>query len=174
MAAFTIVTDSNSDLVPGYAAENEIIEMELTYTMDGKTYRCNDPAYTRSAFYNEMRTGKLPITAQINITDVKEHLRPCLLAGQDLLCVMFSSALSGTYHSTCLAAEELRAEFPEREICVIDTLSASLGEGMLVMRAAELRDQGMTLRETDAVLRGELPQIAALFTVDDLHHLHRG
>ena len=61
MAAFTIVTDSNSDLVPGYAAENEIIEMELTYTMDGKTYRCNDPAYTRSAFYNEMRTGKLPI-----------------------------------------------------------------------------------------------------------------
>ena len=67
MAAFTIVTDSNSDLVPGYAAENEIIEMELTYTMDGKTYRCKDPAYTRSAFYNEMRTGKLPIPRRLTL-----------------------------------------------------------------------------------------------------------
>ena len=62
MSAYIIVTDSNADLVPGFAAENQILELELTYTIDGSTYRCNDPALSRHAFYDIMRAGKMPIT----------------------------------------------------------------------------------------------------------------
>ena len=69
---YKIVTDSNADLVPGYAADHDILEMELTYTLAGKTYRCNDPALSRPDFYSRMRAGEMPLTAQINLEEAKE------------------------------------------------------------------------------------------------------
>ena len=174
MSEYRIVTDSNSDLVPGFAAENGILELELTYTIDGNTYKCNDPALSRSEFYSLMRAGKMPITAQINLEEAKEELTPLLEAGVDLLCIMFSPALSGTYNSIRLAAEELSAKFPERKLIVIDTLAASAGQGMLVARAVEYREQGLSIEENAARIREDIPHQAHLFTVDDLNHLRRG
>ena len=93
MSAYIIVTDSNADLVPGFAAENQILELELTYTIDGSTYRCNDPALSRHAFYDMMRAGKMPITAQVNVEEARAQLEEQLKHGNDLLCIMFSSCL---------------------------------------------------------------------------------
>ena len=161
MSAYIIVTDSNADLVPGFAAENQILELELTYTIDGSTYRCNDPALSRHAFYDMMRAGKMPITAQVNVEEARAQLEEQLKHGNDLLCIMFSSALSGTYNSVRVAAQELEAKYPKRRVVVIDSLSASAG-------------QGLPLEENAARIREDIPHQAHLFTVDDLNHLRRG
>lgn len=169
-----IVTDSNADFVPGYAAEKGIIEVELTYLLGGASYRCNDPAVSRAEFYQRMRAGEMPKTSAVNVADTKSLLTPALQEGNDLLCIMFSSALSGTFQNTCLAAEELRLSFPEREIIVIDSLCASAGEGLLVSRAVNYRGLGLTLQEAASRIQADIPHIAHLFTVDDLFHLQRG
>lgn len=174
MNQYVIVTDSNSDMVPGFAKENEIIELELTYTIDDKTYLCNDPSLSRAEFYAKMREGKMPITAQINLEEAKQFLTPALEAGKDVLCIMFSSALSGTYNSVRLAAEELAVQYPQRRIIVFDTLSASAGEGMLVGNAVRYRKEGLSIEEAAARIQADIPKQAHLFTVNDLFHLHRG
>lgn len=174
MENYTIVTDSNADMLPGFAAKNGVEELELTYTMDGKTYHCNDTAFTRPEFYAKMRAGMMPITAQINPEDANEKLIPLLEAGSDVLCVMFSSGLSGTYNSVRIAAEELAPKYPARKIVVIDTLCASAGLGMLIQNAVDYRAAGDSLDEAAVKLRADAPRMAHLFTVDDLHHLRRG
>ena len=174
MNPFVFVTDSNADMVPGFAAANHITEMELTYTMDGKTYRCNDPELSRPDFYALMRSGKMPITAQINLDDAIAKLTPLMDAGNDVLAIMFSSALSGTYNSVRLAAEELSAKYPNQRLVVVDSLCASAGQALLLDRAVRYKDAGMSLEECAAKIRDDIPHIAHLFTVDDLFHLHRG
>lgn len=174
MNPYIIVTDSCADLVPGFAAANQIVELELTYTIDGITRSCNDPSLSRPAFYDLVRAGSMPITAQINIEDATRALTPLLDAGNDLLCIMFSSALSGTYNSLRLAAEELAPKYPTQRIIVLDSLAASAGQGMLVTRAVMYKDQGLSLDENAERLKEDIPHQAHLFTVDDLYHLHRG
>lgn len=174
MNPFLLVTDSNADMVPGFAAANHVTEMELTYTMDDKTYRCNDPALSRPDFYNLMRSGKMPITAQINLENAKTKLTPLLDAGNDVLAILFSSALSGTYNSVRMAADELSPQYPDRRIIVIDSLCASAGLGLLIDRAVRYKEEGLSLEECAAQIQEDIPHIAHLFTVDDLHHLHRG
>lgn len=172
--SFAIVTDSNADLEPGYAAGNDVTEVELTYEIEGVSYACNDPALSRSAFYDKMRAGAMPKTAAVNVGQAKEAFLKFLEAGRDILCVAFSSALSATWNNFRVAGEELAEQFPGQKIVVLDSLCASSGEGMLVARAVGYRDAGLALEETERRLREDAPHIAHLFTVDDLHHLHRG
>ena len=174
MNPYVIVTDSCADMVPGFAAENHIVELELTYTIGGVTRPCNDPSLSRPAFYDMVRAGEMPITAQVNIEDAVRALTPLLDAGSDLLCIMFSSALSGTYNSVRLAAEELAPQYPAQRIIVLDSLAASAGQGMLVARAVMYREQGLSLDESAERIKEDIPRQAHLFTVDDLNHLHRG
>ena len=174
MNPYVIVTDSCADMVPGFAAENHIVELELTFTIGGVTRPCNDPSLSRPAFYDMVRAGEMPITAQVNIEDAVRALTPLLDAGSDLLCIMFSSALSGTYNSVRLAAEELAPQYPTQRIIVLDSLAASAGQGMLVARAVMYREQGLSLDENAERIKEDIPRQAHLFTVDDLNHLHRG
>lgn len=174
MNPYVIVTDSCADMVPGFAAENHIVELELTYTIGGVTRPCNDPSLSRPAFYDMVRAGEMPITAQVNIEDAVRALTPLLDAGSDLLCIMFSSALSGTYNSVRLAAEELAPQYPTQRIIVLDSLAASAGQGMLVARAVMYRERGLSLDESAERIKEDIPRQAHLFTVDDLNHLHRG
>ena len=144
MADYVIVTDNTADLPYSYYKEHGMEYTYLTYTMDGQSYG-KDHELEFPDFYARMRNGSMPTTSQVNAEEAKEVFCPILEQGKDILYLAFSSGLSGTYNSVRLAAEELQEEYPERKIVVIDTLSASLGEGLLVDKAVELKEQGLSL-----------------------------
>ena len=173
MADYVIVTDNTADLPYSYYKEHGMEDTYLTYTMDGQSYGKNQELEF-SDFYARMRNGSMPTTSQVNAEEAKEVFCPILEQGKDILYLAFSSGLSGTYNSVRLAAEELQEEYPERKIVVIDTLSASLGEGLLVDKAVELKEQGLSLEENAAWLEEHKLNLCHVFTVDDLFHLHRG
>ena len=123
-----------------------------------------------------MRAGSMPTTAQVNPEQAKEAFKKCLEQGKDVLYIAFSSGLSGTYGSAVIAARELEEdkEYPGRKVIVLDSLSASLGEGLLVHKAVMLKEAGKSMEETaDWVEKNKL-HLCHNFTVDDLFHLHRG
>lgn len=173
MSEFVITTDNTADLPYSYYKEHGIDYMYLTYQIDGESFGKYNELESKE-FYNRMRNGSMPTTSQVNSEEAKEVLRPILEQGNDILHLAFSSGLSGTYNSVRLAAEELAEEFPERKIVVIDTLCASLGEGMFVEKAVELKEEGKTLEETAEWLEEHKLNFCHVFTVDDLFHLHRG
>ncbi|MBQ8304695.1 MAG: DegV family protein [Blautia sp.] len=173
MNDYVITTDNNSDLPDEYLAEKGIGCSYLSYEMDGKTYTHGNflPLHD---FYEAMRSGSMPTTAQVNPTDAKLLLEPYLAAGKDVLHIAFSSGLSGTYNSTVVAAEALREQYPDRKLIVVDSLAASLGQGLLVHYAVLQKEAGASIEETaDWVIKHRL-NLVHLFTVDDLFHLHRG
>ncbi len=126
------------------------------------------------AFYESLRHGKMSSSSQINQQQMVDWVSPFLENGEDVLYLAFSSGLSGTYQSARLAQEELRERFPDRTFTVVDSLCASMGEGLLAYYAAAMRQQGCTLKETAAWLEENKLKLCHWFTVDDLHHLKRG
>ena len=167
MNDYVITTDNNSDLPDEYLAEKGIGCSYLSYEMDGKTYTHGNflPLHD---FYEAMRSGSMPTTAQVNPTDAKLLLEPYLAAGKDVLHIAFSSGLSGTYNSTVVAAEALREQYPDRKLIVVDSLAASLGQGLLVHYAVLQKEAGASIEETaDWVIKHRL-NLVHLFTVDDL------
>ena len=114
-------------------------------------------------------------TAAVNVGQFTDAMEKALQEGKDILCVCFSSALSTTYQSACIAAEDLREKYPEAKILVIDSLSASRGQGMLLYRAVrERREKNLTIDELDAYVRSIIQSQCHWFIVDDLNHLKRG
>ncbi|MCI6429831.1 MAG: DegV family protein [Oliverpabstia sp.] len=173
MREYVITTDNTADLPYSYYKQHDIEYMYLTYQMEGETYgKQNELEY--KDFYERMRKGSMPTTSQVNSEEAKEVLRPILAQGKDILHLAFSSGLSGSYNSVRMAAEELREEFPDRKIVVIDSLCASLGEGLFVDKAVEMKEEGKSLEENAAWLEENKLNFCHVFTVDDLFHLHRG
>lgn len=173
MNKYKITTDNTADLPYSYYREHDIEYMYLTYQLEGINYGKNNELNCKE-FYDKMRNGSMPTTSQVNSEEAKEVLRPFLEEGFDILHLAFSSGLSGSYNSVRLAAEELQEEFPERKIVVVDSLCASLGEGLFVDKAVELKEEGKTLEENAAWLEEHRKNFCHVFTVDDLFHLHRG
>ena len=173
MNKYKITTDNTADLPYSYYREHDIEYMYLTYQLEGINYGKNNELNCKE-FYDKMRNGSMPTTSQVNSEEAKEILRPFLEEGFDILHLAFSSGLSGSYNSVRLAAEELQEEFPERKIVVVDSLCASLGEGLFVDKAVELKEEGKTLEENAAWLEEHRKNFCHVFTVDDLFHLHRG
>lgn len=169
-----IFTDMCSDLPQVLADHLDITVLPMSYTLQGKdhvlSYEHNDP----KAFYATVRQGDMPKTSQINAEQFIETFTPVLQAGDDILYLAFSSALSGTYNSARLAAEQLQVDFPQRTLCVIDTKCASLGQGLLVFHAANKLATGASLEEVRNYVYSLIPRLNHWFTVDDLYHLHRG
>ena len=124
--------------------------------------------------YDGMRNGDVATTSAVNPQGWEEVIEPVLAAGQDALILTFSSGLSTTYQSAVIAAEELAEKYPQRQIRVVDTLCASLGQGLLVWYACKKRDGGMTLDEIAAWAEAAKFQLCHWFTVDDLMYLKRG
>ena len=173
MREYVITTDNTADLPYSYYKQHDIEYMYLTYQMEGETYGKQDEMEFKD-FYERMRKGSIPTTSQVNSEEAKEVLRPLLIQGKDILHLAFSSGLSGSYNSVRMAAEELREEFPERKIVVIDSLCASLGEGLFVDKAVEMKEEGKSLEENAAWLEEHKLNFCHVFTVDNLFHLHRG
>ena len=173
MSEYVITTDNNSDLPEKYLKDHGVGCMYLSYSMDGKNYTHGN-FLPEHEFYEAMRNGSMPTTAQVNPENAKALLESYLKEGKDILHIAFSSGLSGTYNSSRIAAEELMEEYPDRKIIVVDSLSASLGQGLLVWLAQQKKELGQTLEDVvDWVEKNKLKMVH-LFTVDDLNHLYRG
>lgn len=173
MNNYIITTDTTTDLPEDYIKKHDLGIMSLTYTLEGTTYSKDNPLDVR-LFYEKMRNGSMPTTSQVNPENAKNIFLPYLKDGYDILHIAFSSGLSGSYNSTCIAAEELSEEFPDRKITIIDSLAASLGEGLLVHKAVMLKEQGADLDAVADWVEQNKLHIVHNFTVDDLFHLHRG
>ena len=128
MREYVITVNSTVDLPKEWLEERHVPVIPLKYTIDGQTY--DDMAgLTSREFFQKLREGKMAVTSQINPGEAKAALEPFLKEGKDVLHLAFSSGLSGTCNSMMIAAEELREEYPEAKVIVIDTLCACLGEG---------------------------------------------
>lgn len=173
MKEYIICTDNTTDLPYSYYKEHGIEYMYLTYHVDGVDYGKENELDVKE-FYKKMRDGIMPVTSQVNAEEAKKVFRPVLEQGKDILHIAFSSGLSGSYNSVCLAVEDLKEEFPERKIVVVDSLCASLGEGLLVDWAVKLKEEGKSLEENAQWLEEHKENVCHVFTVDDLFHLHRG
>ena len=176
MRDYVIMTDSCCDLTDQMARELELEVLPLTMHMDGQDYP-NDLAGTaisNQEFYKRIRAGKLATTSAVNVGQFQDAMHRVLESGRDIVCVCFSSALSTTYQSAVIAAEDLRAEFPEAEIHVVDSLSASLGQGLLLYLAVEQKRKGLTAAELAKWVEDNRLTVCHWFTVDDLNFLQRG
>ena len=172
---YWIVTDTGSDLPKSYIDAREAFRvLPITITLDGKTVVPDGTEAFAQEIYAQLRAGKVITTAQINAHAWKEAFEPLLQAGQDVLAIVFSSGLSGTCQAAMLAAQELRPRYPERQLEVIDSLGASMGQGLLVHYALENRAQGLSLADNAQWVRQHVLKLAHWFTVDDLMFLLRG
>ena len=176
MNDYIIVTDSSADLSTELVQEVGVEVLPLRFTIEGQTKynwpdnREMDP----KEFYSRLRGGEMATTAAVNMDQYLTMLEPVLQAGKDVLVLAFSSGLSATYDSARLAGEELREKYPERKLFVVDTLCASMGEGLLVWHAGQLKKQGKTIEEVRDWAEENKLHLCHQFTVDDLHFLKRG
>lgn len=172
MQDYQLITDDSCDLPPAYYVENDIAVMYLSFTMDGKSYTSKD--MPPKEFYAGMRAGRMPITAQVSVKDWLGCFEPYLQEGRDILYIGFSSALSGTCGSAQVAARELAEKYPDRKIVVVDSLCASLGQGLLLHKVNALRRAGKPLEEAAQWAEENRLRVSHMVAVDDLMHLHRG
>ena len=176
--AFTIVTDTSSNLPTPFLEEHSVRVLPLMYTVNGEELCCLDTEEFNDgegeAYYASIKEGTRVMTTQVTPQRYIEFLEPLLKKGEDLLFVGMSSGISNSYNSSEIAADELRALYPERRIRTVDTLAASLGEGIAVVHAIEFRDAGLSLDETADRLLSMRQSLYQVVLLDDLMHLHRG
>ena len=176
MNDFVIVTDSSCDLPDELVRKLELHVAPLAFIMGDETYH-NYPdnrEMSPEEFYSRQKQGQMATTNAVNVGQAAEVLEPILQEGRDVLVMAFSSGLSTTYNSFKIAGDELAAQFPDRKVFVVDTLCASLGQGMLVAQAAQLRLDGKTIEEVrDWTEQNKLRQ-CHWFTVNDLFFLKKG
>ena len=176
MHDFIILTDSSADLDAALAHELGVEVIPLTFMLEGASYR-NYPDnrdMDPHIFYDKQRGGITATTAAANMIDFSEAAEPHLKDGRDVLILAFSSGLSVTYNSARLAAEELSEKYPDRRIYAVDTLCASLGQGLLVWYAVQQQKQGKSIEEVRDWVEENKLHLCHWFTVDDLMHLKRG
>jgi DegV family protein with EDD domain len=173
MKGFVITADSNSDLLEDYIKEKQIGIIPHYYDLEGITYG-DEVNLTPKEFYDKMRTGLMPTTMASNPEVIRKTFQDYVNQGFDILHISFSSALSGGCSNVVTGAIEICEENPGAKIIVIDTLNASMGEGMFVMKAVQLKEEGKSIDETAAWLEEHKQDFCVRFTVDDLGHLHRG
>ncbi len=173
MSSYAITTDTTCDLPNEYLKQNNIDIITLYYSMDDVIYG-DDKNIEPSEFYNMMRNGKMPTTMACNPENTEQCFRKYLEAGQDVLHIAFSSALSSSYNTAAIVGRELAEEYKDRTIIVIDSKAASMGEGLMVYKAVQNREQGMNIKDNAAWLEENKLHFCHQFTVDDLNHLHRG
>ncbi len=176
MSDYVILTDSSADLSAELVEELGVEVLPLSFTMEEQTYRNwpdnreMDPA----EFYKKLRDGGLATTSAVNVGDYTDAIEPFLKAGKDVLVLAFSSGLSTTCNSARIAAHDLSEEYPDRTVAVVDTLCASLGQGLLVWYAAQRKKAGQSLEEVRTWVEEHKLNLCHWFTVDDLMFLKRG
>lgn len=173
MKKYIITTDTTCDLPKEYVEKHNIVVLPLYYNLNDTVYG-EDNFLEPKEFYQIMRQGALPTTMAVNPDLARKIFAGLLAEGYDILHIAFSSALSGSCSVSATVARELCDEKPGSKIIVIDSLCASLGEGLLIHKAVMLKEKGQTIDETSAWIENNKLNLCHNFTVDDLFHLHRG
>lgn len=172
--AFAIFTDSTANLTAAQLESYNIIEIPFPYFIEETEYNCkNLETFKDTEYYDAMRNGQTVKTSQINPQQYQDAMRPALSSGLDVLFIGISSGISGSFASAQMAREQLLEEFPERNIELVDSLGAGLGEGLLVIKASRCRMHEMDVIETAQRIRSLRKCIYQVFIVDDLMHLKR-
>jgi DegV family protein with EDD domain len=173
---YKIISDSCVDLPAQITKDLDIEILPLKVTVKGKEYQnfLDHREINPRSFYDLLREKETATTAQANPQECIEVMEPILKNGDDVLFIVFSSQLSGTYNSCLIAQKELTDKYPDRKIIVIDSLSASMGQGLLVYKAGQKRKEGKSITEVADYVEDIKKDISHLFTVSDLGHLRRG
>ena len=176
MNDYILMTDSSADLPDKLVRELNLEVLPLTFVLKGKNYKNwpDNREMAPKAFYRQLREGAVATTAAVNVADVVERVEPLLQQGKDVLLLSFSSGLSATCDSARIAARELGEQYPERKFFVVDTLCASLGQGLLVWHAARRRERGDSIEAVRDWVEENKLHLCHWFTVDDLMFLKRG
>ena len=171
--SYQIITDSCCDFTKEMYEKLGLAVVPLMVNFRGQTFPDRNDESLKD-MYAGLRAGEVATTSAANPGQWQELMEPYLQKGEDLLVLAFSSGLSTTYQSASMAADELRTMYPDRTISVVDSLCASLGEGLLAYYACKKRDEGMPLRELTQWLLDNRLHLCHWFTVDDLMYLKRG
>ena len=176
MRDYIIMTDSCCDLNAHMAQELELNVVPLTVHMNGKDYAnmLDGSEISFEEFYKNIRSGILSTTSAANVGQFEDAMRAVLAQGKDIVCINFSSALSATYQNACIAAKTMADEFPESHVYVVDSLSASLGQGLLLYLAVQKKREGLSAEELVQWVAENKLHIDHWFTVDDLNFLKMG
>ena len=168
-----LFTDTSANLPVEIIDEYGIEVVPFSYTIDGVEY-IPEREFDGKAFYAAMRAGSEVKTSMVNAGTFIERFKTALDAGKDVLYIGMSGGISGTANAALMAKQELDEEYPDRKIVVIDTLAASLGEGLFVIKAAEQLKDGVALDAIEETIRAQVPSMCQSFTVDDLNYLKEG
>lgn len=176
MGNYYITTEATSDY-PSSCEEKDFAIIPMSYSVCGRDYDGEHEKLTPKEFYDACRNAKtkedLPTTAMVTAYTAKEFFSPILAAGKDIIHVGFSSQLSGTYDQLCAAAEELKTEFPDRRITVIDSKAACFVEGLIAYYALRARDGGASYDECVKLVEDLSGKSCGFFTIEDINHLCR-
>ena len=170
---YQIITDTCCDFPSQMYQELDLGVTSLSVSFRGQDVFAYEESWLK-AFFDGLRAGEKTTTSAANPEQWADIMEPILAQGKDILALAFSSGLSTTYQSAVIAAEDLREKYPQRKILVVDTLAASLGQGLLVYYACKKRDEGLSLEELAAWCEEYKFKLCHWFTVDDLMYLKRG
>ena len=176
MSDYVLMTDSSCDLPASMAEELELTVAPLSVLIDGKSYvnYLDEREITFTKCYSLFREGKIATTSAANVELFTGYMEPLLKAGKDILYLGFSSGLSSTCQAGAMAAKELMEKYPQRKIYTVDTLCASMGQGLLVYLCAQEKAKGKSIEEVRDYAEATKLHLCHWFTVDDLNHLKRG
>lgn len=175
MRDYAIVTDSSCDFSPQLVKELDLTVVPLSVQLGQDRYRNSpDEAPESHVFYTRLSQGEPAQTSAPNVEEFKDAFRPLLQAGKDILYLGFSSGLSATCQNGAIAAQEIQEEFPQAQLITVDTLCASLGQGLIIDLAVQEKRKGKTIEEVADFVRQTIPHLCHWFTVGDLNQLRRG
>lgn len=173
MNDYVILTDSSCDLPDDIIKRYQLEVLQLDFIIEGEGSFHNAQADIKDV-YNKLRNGANIKTSAANISQASEVIEALFKKSKDVLYLGFSSGLSSTYQTVYMAGQELMEQYPERKMVSVDTLAASMGQGLLVYKACQARDEGKSLEENAQYIEDIKLKLCHWFTVDDLFFLKRG
>ncbi len=175
---FQIIVDSAANIPAELVERYKIEVISFINMIDGKPMPGFEPGLTPEeerakgkAYYDAIRQGMVVHTSLVNSGQFRDYFLPVLEGGEDILYISLSKNISGTYQAAKIAAEDLLEEYPDRKIVLVDSMNASLGQGLLAIYASEMRDQGMDVEAIGQALREMVPRMNGIFTVEDLKYI---